>query len=96
MANTDCKNLLTKWFCVYLPWSKKANMSKSIARTGYAAAYPNIKHYHHHQLNFLFCIPTFDKLKKESKSYRTHPSIRGCASFARYDRYKEGDVDEDC
>ena len=30
------------------------------------------------------------------RSNRHRSSIRGCASFARYERYKEGDSEDDC
>lgn len=30
------------------------------------------------------------------KQRRRRSSIRGCASFARYERYKEGDSEDDC
>ncbi|CAF3227375.1 unnamed protein product [Rotaria socialis] len=101
MPNTSYANLLSNMFCVHISLPRKTNMAKSQARTGYAAAYLKAKHYHRRQqqLNLCsrilsFCKPNlFDN--NESKLCRKRSSIRGCASFARYDRY-QGDTEEDC
>ncbi|CAF2033107.1 unnamed protein product [Rotaria magnacalcarata] len=102
MSSSSYTNRLSNWFYVHISLPRKPNITKSRARTGYATAYPKIKHYHRRQqqLNLCSCILSFYKSNlfdnNESKLYRKRSSIRGCASFARYDRYQEGNTEEDC
>ncbi|CAF2412280.1 unnamed protein product [Rotaria sp. Silwood2] len=106
MTSASYTNLLTNWFRVHISLPRKTNMTASLHRTGYAAAYPEIKRHHRRQSNLFSCIPLCYKSKKknkthllnnnESKQYRKHSSIKGCASFARFGTYQEGDTEEDC
>ncbi len=98
MTTVSYTTLLSKWFHVYLPFSKKSN-SRSIPRTGYAAAYPKIKSYHRRPWYLFSCISSSCKSNKninQAKISKTNSSIRGCASFARFDSYCEGESDDDC
>ncbi|CAF0958736.1 unnamed protein product [Rotaria sordida] len=106
MTSTSYTNILTNWFRIHISLPRKTNMTTSVHRTGYAAAYPEIKRYHRQQYNLFSCIPLCYKSKKKNKTYllnnnesklnRKYSSIKGCASFARVDTYQEGDVEEDC
>ncbi len=98
MATVSYMNLLSNWFHHHLSFSRKSNKT-SITRTGYAGAYPAIKQCHRRRSYRLSCIPLLCKSKantNRSKQVKTNSSIRGCASFARVDRYREGEIDDDC
>ncbi len=105
MASVSYTALLSNWFRVHIPFLQKPNIP-SVPRTGCAAAYPEIKRHHRRQSNLFSCIPFIHKSKKnnktqllnsnQSKIYKKNSSIKGCASFARFDRYEEGETEEDC
>ncbi len=98
MTTVSYTTLLFNWFRLHFPFSQKSTKT-SIPRTGYAGAYPTIKQCHRRQSHLLSCIPLLGKSKtniNRSKIEKSNSSIRGCASFARFDRYREGDVDDDC
>ncbi|CAF0891500.1 unnamed protein product [Rotaria sp. Silwood1] len=106
MASASTTNLLINWFRIHISLPRKTNLTTSVHRTGYSAAYPEIKRCHRRQSNLFSCIPLCYKSKKknktylshehESKQHRKHSSIKGCASFARFGTYQEGDTEEDC
>jgi hypothetical protein len=101
MTSVSYTALLSNWFRVHIPFSQKQSLT-SVPRTGCAAAYPPIKSYHRRQS----CIPFIYKSKKKNKTYLSNnnrsniqkktSSIKGCASFARFDRYEEGESEDDC
>ena len=97
MTSVSYTTLLSNWFRVHIPFSQKPNFTP-LPRTGYAAAYPKIKRCHRRQSNLFSCIPLIYKSKKNNKTYllKKTSSIKGCASFARFDRYQEGDTEDDC
>ncbi len=105
MTSVSYTALLSNWFRVHIPFTQRSN-GTCIPRTGCAAAYPKIKRYHRRQWNLFSCIPSIYKSKKnykthslnndQSKIHKRSSSIRGCASFARSDRYEEGETDDDC
>ncbi|CAF0922891.1 unnamed protein product [Adineta steineri] len=85
MTSVSYSTRLADFFRSYIPLRRKSNS----IRTGYAAAYPQVKQYHRQQSNLLSCIPLCYKSKQNS-------SIKGCASFARFGTYQEGDTEDDC
>jgi hypothetical protein len=89
MASVSYATLLSNWFRVHIPLPQKPNIPR-VNRTGYAGAYPKIKRSHRRRSNLFSCISnkTYQSKKK--------PSIRGCASFARYGTYQEGETEDDC
>jgi hypothetical protein len=105
MTSISYTTLLFNWFRVHIPFSQKPNITP-IPRTGYAAAYPEIKRHHRRQSNLFSCLPLIYKSKKnnktqllnnnQSKINKKTSGIKGCASFARFDTYEEGETDDDC
>ncbi len=102
MTSVSYTTLLSNWFRVHVPTLKTTKPS-SVPRTGCAAAYPRIKRCHRPPSNLLSCIPLISKTSKPYTSnqksveqHSSHSSMRGCASFARYGSYAEGETDDDC
>lgn len=91
MAHNSLITFLNDWFRHYTPVLHRSNNS-STSRIDYTTIYPEIKSYHRQQSNLFFCIPFIRKTKTDKRN----SSIKGCASFARFGRYKEGDNDDDC
>ncbi|CAF0876601.1 unnamed protein product [Adineta ricciae] len=85
MATVSYVTLLSDWFRVHVPISLRSN-SVHKHRTGYVAAYPQVKRYHRRHY---LCLPICSKSKKTD-------SIPGCPSFARFGRYQEGDSVDGC
>jgi hypothetical protein len=81
--------LLSNWFRIHNPFPQKSKITSRI-RTGYDGAYPKIQRIHRRQSNLFSCIPL------NYKSNKKKSSIKGCASFARYDTYQEGDTEDGC
>jgi len=103
MTSVSYTTLLSNWFRVRIPFSQKPNISP-VPRTGCAAAYPEIKRCHRRQSNLFSCLPLIYKSKKNSKTQllinnqskiNKKTSIKGCASFARFDTYKEGETEDE-
>lgn len=83
--------LLSNWFCTHTLFTKKAKVPYKPC-TGYAGAYPKIKRCHRQQSNLFSCIPFIYSPKKN----QPNSSIKGCASFARFGRYEEGESEDNC
>lgn len=106
MTSVSYARNLSDWLHVHLPFPRKTHMPIGVPRTGSAAAFPKIKAYHRRQFSLLSCVPFLYKVKEknkrcllnsdESKQCQKHSSIKGCASFARFNKYQEGDTEEDC
>lgn len=90
MTATSTKTLLFEWFRAHTPSVKKPQYTTLSSRTGYATAYPPIKRHHRRSLHLFSCALLSCKSKKKTSS------IPGCASFARFDSYNEGENEEDC
>jgi hypothetical protein len=98
MTSVSYTTLLADWFRVHVPLPKKPNPT-FVSHTGYAGAYPEIQWYHRRQGNLFSCIPLVYKSKKRNQKHllrKKNSSIKGCASFARFDTYQEGDIEDDC
>ncbi len=98
MGTVSYMTLLSNWFRLRLPSLQKPTKI-SLPRTGYAGAYPPIKQCHRQRSHLFSCVSLLNKSKKNinrSNKEKSNSSIRGCASFARVDRYREGEMDDDC